>query len=303
MALDFKSVPDFLLRLFSYGSAFWAPGIVAAANIGITEADDLTDIVFFLRHPERHGKVLAADETALIKEWNDINREIVDVLRKVPGTTMESGGRAPWLKLAIEESSRWKSIKGRDKGVDIDNQYFMASPYFGSSTHADGEIPRTNEHWCAAFVNYCLHRTGYSHTGNASNNSFLRKPGSVKGGWHFNALRRPEKGCIICISHSLTAKKSNHVSFLWSWKNLPEVKPGKTSIDDVEVTGAKRLELYGGNQSDTLKTKSYYGRKMFSVQGINGVKSPYLWPIRGPGTCTIKSVPSSHDHYCGVIPV
>lgn len=258
--------------------------------------------MFLLRHPERHGKTLAADESALIKEWNDVHKQIVNLLGKVPGTTASSGGRAPWLKLAIEESARWKSIKGRDKGVDIDNQYFMASPYYGGSTHADGEIPKSDLHWCAAFVNSCLHRTGYSHTGNASNNSFLNKPGTGKAGWHFNALRRPEKGCIIYISHSLSAKTFNHVSFLWSWKNLPEVKMGKTSIGDVEVTGAKRLELFGGNQSDMLKTKTYYGRKMFSVRGINGIKSPYLWPVRGPGTCSIRSVPSEHDHHCGVNP-
>ena len=66
MAFDIKSIPDLVVKLFLAGTSQWTLGITLVANFGITSSDDLTDIVFFLRHPERGSKPLDAGETAVL---------------------------------------------------------------------------------------------------------------------------------------------------------------------------------------------------------------------------------------------
>ena len=52
---------------------------VVAGQIGrgIRDENQLTDMVFFARHPERNGRRLDARETALIAEWTGIRDQIV----------------------------------------------------------------------------------------------------------------------------------------------------------------------------------------------------------------------------------
>jgi len=293
MAFDLNSIPSTVLNLFKGGSTLFL-AVSAAATVGINSSNTLTDIVFFLRYPERGGKPLTKNDTALIKEWLEIQREIENILSRIAINDSPSGTGPLWMQYANQERKRWESIVETE--VDIDEQYFMASPFFGATRHTDGQAARdgTNIHWCAAFVNWCLHRSGYSHTGNGSNESFRKR-----SKWHFNALKEPKKGCVILLGHSKNGTRSNHVAFLDSWKKLPS---GSNEIGDTWISGAKRLKLLGGNQGDRVKVKNYYEKKIYAAKGLNGVTSPYLWPLRGPDTCSIASVPTKSGHFCGCNP-
>lgn len=298
MSFHFNSIPSAVLAIFK-GGASLILAVNAAVAVGITSSDTLTDIVFFLRHPERSGKPLTKSDSALIKEWLEIQKEINRILNQINTPDVPSGAGASWFQYAEQELKKWTSIS--ETMVETDEKYFMASPYFGAIKHTDGETPRkgANPNWCAAFVNWCLHRSGHSHTGNASNRSFEKR-----SNWHFNALPEPRKGCVILVCNTENGTHSNHIAFLSSWKSLPT---GRHATDDIWISGAKRLSLLGGNQSesnrDRVCRKNFYRKKIVSVKGKDGVKSPYLWPLRGPSNCEITSVPSKNGHFCGCNPL
>lgn len=48
-----------------------------AISRGVTDVNDLTNLVFFARHPEMNGRPIAADETGLAREWLEIRDGIV----------------------------------------------------------------------------------------------------------------------------------------------------------------------------------------------------------------------------------
>ena len=290
MPFDLNSIPTAVKSLFEAGT--WKPAIATASALGITNSNTLADIVFFLRHPERHGKFIAKTESLLVAEWMDIQAEIEKLLEHIP-IEFPPGPGPVWHQIAKAEEKRWS--RALESTKDWDEHYFMAAPYFGAKNHSDGSTPKigSNIHWCAAFVNWCLHRAGYSHTGNGSNRSFRKR-----SNWFFNALEEPKKGCVILLGHTQAGTRSNHVAFLESWKKLPTGR----KVNSFWVSGAKRISLLGGNQDDTVKVKPYYKKKIFAATGVNGVTSPYLWPLRGPNTCSISSVSSLSGHHCGCNP-
>ncbi|MEZ5584582.1 MAG: hypothetical protein R3F37_19080 [Candidatus Competibacteraceae bacterium] len=200
-----------------------------------------------------------------------------------------SAGSGPaWMQVAIAQQQRWnkeiatwtdkKRAKDAEQYLDWDEAYFAASPMWGAKIHAIGDTPAAgkNMHWCAAFVNYCLHRAGYSHTGSAGAGSFVQS-----SSWTFSALKEPRYGCVIVVP--------GHVAFLNSTKGLPN-NPG----GDVEVSS---VSLLGGNQSDRIKVSTYKNKLLRSARGSNGVTSPYLWPEVGTPNCNID-LPTAQGHHC-----
>ncbi len=208
-----------------------------------------------------------------------------------------AGSGPLWLQVAQAEKNRWdEAIAGMTASqrriaefyMSRDEEYFMASPYFGGRVKDPGVIPRNEGRldWCAAFANWCLHRAGFSHTGNAGANSFV-----VRSMWRFEALTEPRCGCVTVVGNGA---RGAHVAFLWDWENLPSHPGGH-----VEITGSRRLMILGGNQGQRISIKSER-RRMLSARGSNGVTSPYLWPVRGSANCN-HVPPTEHGHYCGNI--
>jgi len=205
-----------------------------------------------------------------------------------------AGAGPVWIQAALAEQRRWDTeiaSWGADQNgaraetyLDWDEQYFAASPMWGGVIHDPGETPNIgrNPHWCAAFVNYCLHLAGYSHTGSAGAGSFIQS-----NSWHFQALEEPRLGCVMVVGNGGAAA---HVAFLHEdGAGLPR-NPGG------DVRGARRVLLLGGNQSNRI-TQSRDGRDLLAARGLNGVTSPYLWPDIGPQTCNIE-LPTERQHYC-----
>jgi uncharacterized protein (TIGR02594 family) len=248
---------------------------------------------------DRH-KPLTPDGIIGPNTWKKMEPE----MRKSPGLIPPpplppAGGGPPWLQYAQAEGICWgmKIISwGKDKKrfspedhLDWDEKYFRASPYYGGKSHADGAMPRTvSPDWCAAFANWCLHRAGYSHTGSARAGSFLKDRL-----WRFDALEEPRPGCVLVCGNDGPA----HVTFLSSSENLPINPRG-----DVRHTKDRLVLTLGGNQDNRVKVKEEK-RRLIAACGRNGVTSPYLWPLVGEPTCTIKSVQSGQGHFCGIRPV
>ncbi len=218
-----------------------------------------------------------------------------------PGSIKEPlqlvGGGPKWLQVAQAERNLWDSaISGLSKKLQKvaevhmsrDEEYFYASPYFGAKVKEPGVIPRNEARadWCAAFVNWCLHRAGFSHTGSAGANSFVQK--SL---WKFDSLEEPRQGCVTVVGDGA---KGAHVAFLWDSKNLPNAPNG-----NVKINGGRKLNILGGNQSQRITIKSEK-RRMLAARGQNGVLSPYLWPRRGSSNCN-HIAPTEQGHFCGKI--
>lgn len=216
-------------------------------------------------------------------------------------------GPAPWMEIARREMmNNWRrgnTVIGEDDGT-TDEGYFAATPYFGGKEQMAGRLPgKHSPHWCSAFVNYCLHTAGYSHTGSAGAISF------VKRDWTFKALEKPERGCVIVV----TKGSLEHVAFLDSWEDLPEKPNGNVKPGDM-----KGVRLLGGNQfqwvnadgsawekgdakkgrskTDSLNTKTF-AWEMQSARGTTATVSPYLWPMRGSASCNC-AIPTDHPHQC-----
>ena len=204
-----------------------------------------------------------------------------------------------WLLLARRELVHWQgTFEGE---TDWDGDYFDAVPAFGNRRHSHGARPRTNAHWCAAFVNYCLHTTGYSHTGSSMARSFLRKDL-----WRFDPIPDPRPGAVVVVGVG-----GDHIGFLNEAGQLPNMTNYRTR-DVAPGNHGGSFKLLGGNQrvkaadrgrnptqgdADRVTIKNET-RLMISVEK-GGVTSPYLWPRRGsPGDCN-ADIPTAHPHFCG----
>jgi hypothetical protein len=63
------TLPASVREVYKLGAMAWPLVLDKAKGAGIRDVDKLTDIMFFLHHPERSGRPLASDEKALINQW------------------------------------------------------------------------------------------------------------------------------------------------------------------------------------------------------------------------------------------
>lgn len=203
---------------------------------------------------------------------------------------------APWMAIALREQKlNWTGDDGNaiaEGDSDVDEGYFEACPYMGGDAWKLSEQRKrkiSNRHWCAAFVNYCLHTTGYSHTGSAGAFSFKQTRR-----WRFEALSEPRRGCVIVMEHS--TKGFDHVAFLDDVGDLPSDPKG-----DIDARDYDDFSLLGGNQGgDSVNSKEFYNWTFFAARDRNGNKSPYLYPVRGAdeANCNVE-LATAGAHYCG----
>lgn len=69
MAFDPKTLPPGVYAEFKKGPKFWPLTVQAAMDSTIFDITTLTDIVFYIHHPERIGNPLKPHESKLINEW------------------------------------------------------------------------------------------------------------------------------------------------------------------------------------------------------------------------------------------
>lgn len=201
---------------------------------------------------------------------------------------------ASWMGVARHEMVGWNLERGgmtalqqqkTEEFTDTDESYFAASPRWGNVTHDLGVGPgRRNRDWCAAFVNYCLHRAGFSHTGSAGAASFAKR-----SSWSFNSLEEPRVGCVIVLGE----RPGSHVGFLADVTSLPTNPRGDVEVRELPRAG---VLLLGGNQTQRV-CENRFRRSLLSARGRNGVVSPYFWPLQGGANCNI-SFTTARAHGC-----
>lgn len=167
--------------------------------------------------------------------------------------------------------------------VDWDEAYFAAVPQFGGSVHNIGDCrPARNTDWCSAFVNYCLHRAGYNHTGNGYARSFLDR-----NKWFFHAIPEPRVGCVVVVGLG-----GRHVGLLASSEGLPSNPRGNVGAPP------GGFKLLGGNQGGRVCVKDET-RALMATDDSLGNRSPYLWPLRMGCNCNV-GIATAAPHSCGV---
>jgi len=203
---------------------------------------------------------------------------------------------APWMAIAEQErKANWINDTGEaiaEGDSRVDEGYFEACPYMGGDPWKLSEQKNrkiNNHHWCAAFVNYCLHTTGYSHTGSAGAFSFKQTRR-----WRFKALGEPTRGCVIVMEHN--KKGWDHVAFLDEVGDLPSNPKGDINAKDYDG-----FTILGGNQGgDSVNSKEFGNWTFFAARDKFKNKSPYLYPIKATdeANCNVE-LATAGAHYCG----
>ncbi|WMS42771.1 hypothetical protein RDV64_22405 [Acuticoccus sp. MNP-M23] len=208
-----------------------------------------------------------------------------------------------WIQVANFQRLRWEASGSTESETEWDEAYFLAAPRWGGRTHAFGQerdkARWKDGDWCAAFVNWCLHTAGYSHTGSAGANSFANRRY-----WEFDALEVPRRGCIVVLAER-GANLGSHVAFLDDERDLPHA-PGGRVTREARDHPDRDYRLLGGNQSGGIISSRWEPRwrDLLAARGRNGVVSPYLWPVdNSAGTCTMSTIlPTRQAHSCHFAP-
>jgi uncharacterized protein (TIGR02594 family) len=203
---------------------------------------------------------------------------------------------APWMAIALRErETNWINDDGNaisEGETRVDEGYFEACPYMGGRAwdlDLSHKRKLDNNHWCSAFVNYCLHTAGYSHTGSAGAFSFLQKRR-----WRFTSLSEPKRGCVIVMKHN--TKGWDHVAFLDETGDLPS-----DTEDDIKAKKYEGFKLLGGNQGgDSVNSIGFGNWTFYAAKDRQGNKSPYLYPLRAENeaNCNVE-LPTAGLHFCG----
>lgn len=86
MDFDPKSLPDPAREAFEYGAIAWPLVVQEMIKAGVTDANELADIVFFLHHPERNGQKIEPGEDAMIEQWVAFRTLVKPLLRGKKGS-------------------------------------------------------------------------------------------------------------------------------------------------------------------------------------------------------------------------
>jgi len=98
MSFDPRKLPLGVYTEYKKGPKFWPLVVKKAMDAAIFDVTKLTDIVFYLHHPERIGNPLKPFETKLINEWKAFRTTI-----------------APWIQQRRSEHVRlFNGIEGTD---------------------------------------------------------------------------------------------------------------------------------------------------------------------------------------------
>jgi len=77
MSFDLKTLPLTVQTAFRQGPLAWALVVESCLRVGIEDPGKLTDIVFYLHHPERNGRPLMPSEVTLINQWKGFRKLIM----------------------------------------------------------------------------------------------------------------------------------------------------------------------------------------------------------------------------------
>lgn len=83
MAFHPEHLPITVFEVYKQGPVGWMLVIQTALQVGIRNIDALTNIAFYLHHPELDGRPLRKDEIKLIAQWKGFRTGIKPLLSPV----------------------------------------------------------------------------------------------------------------------------------------------------------------------------------------------------------------------------
>ena len=189
-----------------------------------------------------------------------------------------AGGAAPWMEVALRELEFWSqagteaSARGSDR---IINQYFPAT---------DHPPIATVQHWCGAFVAWCLKNSGDpevadSVVAGAARAANWKTWGNRElriGNLRSLTSQNADKilGAVVVFHPGSGTGTSGHVAFAVSRPNHSD-----------------KIECIGGNQSDTVK------RSTFAISRIAAIRWLELGPPAIAGDATLAEIPVGTDPF------
>lgn len=140
----------------------------------------------------------------------------------------------PWMQIAIMEQGVQEWAKG-------DNPRILE---YLKSCGISGSLLKDETAWCAAFVNWCIKRSGYQSQGSAK----------VSNWWGWGRPVAATYGAI-CITQPLTTDQANsgHIGFL-------------------HAMDATNVWLLSGNSKNQVRIAAYPKNKLIH-------NAPYRWPF------------------------
>jgi hypothetical protein len=84
MAFNPSTLPAAVRSAFQYGPIAWPLVVQEGIKAGITDVNKLTDIVFYLHHPERNGKPIQSGEQTLIDQWKSFRILVKPAVEHAP---------------------------------------------------------------------------------------------------------------------------------------------------------------------------------------------------------------------------
>lgn len=95
MAFHPEHLPKTVCEFYKKGPLMWMAAVQAAIQVGIRNPDTLTNIVFYVHHPELEGRPLRKHETKLIADYNVFRTMIkaVTPVRNQSTANAGSGGK------------------------------------------------------------------------------------------------------------------------------------------------------------------------------------------------------------------
>jgi uncharacterized protein (TIGR02594 family) len=161
------------------------------------------------------------------------------------GTSHSNAGSILGISAAIGASYDWMSIAEQEAALPEHERSTWPDPkenpriveYFRvAAAWFEHEGDETD--WCAAFVNYCLVKSGHFGTDHPGARSFFW---NKKG--QFIKLNAPKKGAIAVRRYSPF--------------NDPKWQTGKGHVGFIVSSTSSTITLLGGNQSNTVKVQSF----------------------------------------------
>lgn len=104
MAFDPKTLPTRVYNAFELGPLAWPLVIEEAIKEQMTDVNELTDIVFYLHHPDRIGDPLGQDDVGLISEWKAFRRLIKARVSYTPKFVSKDQRGLPFLYSALTKN-------------------------------------------------------------------------------------------------------------------------------------------------------------------------------------------------------
>lgn len=187
MAFQLNSLPTAARSAFQYGPLAWMLVVQECIKAGLTNADELADIVFYLHHPERGGKPIQVGEKALIDQWKSFRDLIKPLLTNQPASnkpskfpSVTSSEYIRWVKASLNRVLGTALV---DNAVDtLEYRYWIKEFQINQHLPADGMVGKRTQDALmmrsryvedfVIWVKRCLNRSGEAEGRLPINNSW-----------------------------------------------------------------------------------------------------------------------------------